>query len=311
MLNNSKSIKAPSRATAVWLPIACVLLFGGKLIAAQFESKFPPSFHDHVQWRTLEEAKKEAQSKRMPILEVVTSDFNGQHFKELERYYFSDPALANVINTDYIPARSLSTTSNNQWGPQFHYERDPKNKVDYATLRVVPLDLQERSCDDYRLPHLYHTPGFKQNVLNFLAENKHYNYGYNTTIAKHDWNKLSEVEAKAKKDNKKILYFFYRQYDDTCYNVMRYPFDDYDKKKLLDKNFACSIVLDRTSPVAKNPKYVSELVTKYEVQSYPSLVSVDIKTGKFEKLGGTCNRSEIDDFLKKESAKETPKESAN
>ena len=83
---------------------------------------------------------------------------------------------------------------------------------------------------------------------------------------------------------------------------MRYPFDDYEKKKLLDKHFACAIVLDRTTPAVKNPKYISELVKKYKVQSYPTLVSVDLKTGKFEKLGGTCNRSEIDDFLKKETA---------
>lgn len=302
MLNNSKSIKAPSRATAVWLPIACVLLFGGKLIADQFEAKFPPSFHDHVQWRNIKDAKKEAQARQLPILEVVTNDVNGEHFKSLERYYFSDPTLANIINTDYIPARSISTNSNNQWGPSFHYEHDLRSKVNHATLRVIPLDLQERTCDDYRLPHLYHTPGFKQNVLNFLAENKHYNYGGNNSLlSKHNWCRLSEVEAKAKTDKKKILYFFYQQYDDNCYNVMRYPFDDYDKKKLLDKHFACSIVLDRTSPVAKNPKYVNELVKKYEVKSYPTLVSVDANTGKFEKLGGTCNRSEIDEFLKKES----------
>lgn len=302
MLNNSKSIKAPSRATAAWLPVACLLLFAGKIAGEQFEAKVPPVFHDHVQWRSIEEAKKEAKTKQMPIFEVVTSNVNGQQFKNLERYYFSDPTLANVINTDYIPARSISTTSNNQWGPNFTYDRDPKSTVDFANVRIIPLDLQERACDDYRLPHLYHTPGFKQNVLNFLAENKHYYYNYNTSIAKHNWCKLSEVEDRAKKENKKVLYFFYQQYNDTCYNMMRYPFDDYDKKKLLDRHFACAIVLDRTTPVVKNPKYVDDLVKKYEVQSYPSLVSVDLKTGKFDKLGGTSNRSEIDDFLKKESA---------
>lgn len=302
MLNNSKSIKAPSRATAAWLPVACLLLFAGKIAGEQFEAKVPPVFHDHVQWRSIEEAKKEAKTKQMPIFEVVTSNVNGQQFKNLERYYFSDPTLANVINTDYIPARSISTTSNNQWGPNFTYDRDPKSTVDFANVRIIPLDLQERACDDYRLPHLYHTPGFKQNVLNFLAENKHYYYNYNTSIAKHNWCKLSEVEDRAKKENKKVLYFFYQQYNDTCYNMMRYPFDDYDKKKLLDRHFACAIVLDRTTPVVKNPKYVDDLIKKYEVQSYPSLVSVDLKTGKFDKLGGTSNRSEIDDFLKKESA---------
>ncbi|MCW5822825.1 MAG: hypothetical protein KIT34_08465 [Cyanobacteria bacterium TGS_CYA1] len=303
MLNNSKSIKAPSRATAMWLPVACVILFGAKLACDQFEAKCPPSFHDHVQWRNIQDAKLEAKSRQMPIFEVVTSDFNGEHFKTLERYYFSDPTLANAINKDYIPARSISKSSNNQWGPHFGYDRDSKTTVDFANVRVIPLDLQERSCDDYRLPHLYHSPGFKQNVLVFLAENKNYNSSYNVSIAKHDWCKLADVEAKAKKENKKILYFFYQQYNDTCYNVMQYPFNDYDKKKLLDKHFACSIVMERATPVTKNPVYVDKLVKKYEVQSYPSLVSVDPNTGKFEKLGGTCNRSEIDDFLKKESAK--------
>lgn len=307
MLNNSKSIKAPSRATAVWLPVACVLLFAGKIAGEQFEAKVPPVFHDHVQWRSIEEAKKEAKTRQLPIFEVVTSNVNGQQFKNLERFYFSDPTLANVINTDYIPARSISTTSNNQWGPHFTYDRDPKLNIDFANVRVIPFDLQERACDDYRLPHLYHTPGFKQTVLNFLAENKHYasnhnDYFNNNPISKYNWFKLSEVETKAKTEDKKVMYFFYQRYNDTCYNVMRYPFDDYEKKKLLDKHFACAIVLDRTTPAVKNPKYISELVKKYKVQSYPTLVSVDLKTGKFEKLGGTCNRSEIDDFLKKETA---------
>ncbi len=137
-------------------------------------------------------------------------------------------------------------------------------------------------------------------MLQFLAENKDFHYNSSTPLAKISWSKLSSVQTDAKKDNKKMLYFFFRQYDDACCNMMRYPFDDYNQKKIIEKNFATAIVYDRSTPTIKNPQHITALINKYEVKSFPSLVSVDPKTGKFVKLGGTSDRNEIDDFLKKE-----------
>ncbi len=305
MLNNNKSIKAPSRATPYWLGAAAVALLAGNLIFTNLEPENSIKFKDHVQWRTFEEGKQEAIKRSMPIFEVVTGDVDGAQYKSLQRYYFADPTLAATINKDYIPVRTESQSSYNRWEPQLQIScNKEKKKSDFVTVRIIPLEFQNRSCDDYRLPHFYTGTNFKQAMLNFLSENKnfHYNnYSYSgNTLASHNWSKLSEVEAKAKKEDKKVLYFFYRQFDDSCLNMMRYPFDDFNQKKLIQKNFASAIVLERSSPTAKNPQFVTDLVNKFDVLSYPTLVSLDPKTGKFNKLGGTYNRNEIDDFIKKE-----------
>lgn len=305
MLNNSKSITAPSRATPKWLGISAIVLLVGYFISSGLEPENSIQFKDYVKWRTLAEGKQEAKDRSMPIFEVVTGDVEGAQFKNLERHFFSDPTLAGVINKEYIPVRSVSTSSYNRWEPQIDYSKSEKNKCDFVTVRIVPIDFQDRSCDDYRLPHFYSAPGWKQGMLQFLSENKFSQYHSNMyydgfSLAKHHWAKLQDAPATATKENKKVLYFFFRHFDDGCTNMMRYPFDDYNQRKVIDKHFVSTIVLERSSPSAKNPKHVSDLLAKYEVKSFPTLVSLDPKSGKFTKLGGTYNRNEIDDFLKKE-----------
>ncbi|MFP3942093.1 MAG: thioredoxin family protein [Acidobacteriota bacterium] len=86
------------------------------------------------------------------------------------------------------------------------------------------------------------------------------------------WHPPGEEEALASREAKPILYFFTADWCAPCDKLKRELFDDPDRAAELAERFVPVEVLDTTVERGTNRPEVAEVVERYAVRSFPTLV---------------------------------------
>ena len=86
------------------------------------------------------------------------------------------------------------------------------------------------------------------------------------------WHPPGEEEVLASREAKPILYFFTADWCAPCHKLKRELFDDPDRAAEIAERFVPVEVLDTTVERGTNRPEVAEVVERYAVRSFPTLV---------------------------------------
>lgn len=215
--------------------------------------------HGLVKWLTLKEAQEKNKEVPRPILIDIYTDWCGW-CKHMIRTTYSNPGLANYINTNFYPVQ---------------FDAETKDTIEYQGKIYKPLSPAPKTAHELAIKFLgnnlsYPTTLFVTNnyeynllvpgyldekkiepLLIFMVENvwkttqyeefsKHFtNTFYDTTFAKKPVKTYSmqEVEKLQKKQPRKVLVNFGTDFCNTCRVMKQTTFVDSSLATYINKNF--------------------------------------------------------------------------
>ena len=278
-------------------------LLTSHFLSAQYESGL-------VNWLTLKEAQEKNKEVKKPFIIDIYTDWCGW-CKHMMKTTYSNPGLANYINTHFYPVK---------------FNAETKDTIEYNGKIYKPLSDQPKTPHELAIKFLsdklsypstvFVTNNFDYNLLTqgfledkkieplliFMVENawqttvydefqKHFNNTFTDTVFPKTPVKvysIQEVEKLQKKKPKKVLVTFNAEFCNTCKVMNATTFVDTSIASYINKNFyLVNFLATSTDTILfKNEKYYNTSINNFPLNtlslklannrlSFPSLCMLD------------------------------------
>ena len=111
------------------------------------------------------------------------------------------------------------------------------------------------------------------------------------------WTEAETFKASASNSKKLRLYEFYAAWCNPCQRLERDTLTNDEVRKSIENNFVALRVTDRQKETGKNSPFVSELIKKYRIFAFPTLVAVGSDGEPIQMLVGNASSLSLYRFL--------------